>query len=59
MPQLSPMMGFITFLFVLAFYYVFFCGISKSSSKIKNTKMKMAKKSSIKIFSLWNGSINA
>nr|YP_009136685.1 ATP synthase F0 subunit 8 [Tritonia tetraquetra]AKE07290.1 ATP synthase F0 subunit 8 [Tritonia tetraquetra] len=59
MPQLSPMMGFIMFLFVLSFYLAFFFGISKKPAKVSASKMETSSKPSLTIFKLWNGSNNA
>nr|YP_010853503.1 ATP synthase F0 subunit 8 [Tritonia iocasica]WGM82641.1 ATP synthase subunit 8 [Tritonia iocasica] len=50
MPQLSPMMGFAMFLFVLSFYFVFFCGISKTPAKVSSSKMETSMKPSLTVF---------
>nr|YP_010853516.1 ATP synthase F0 subunit 8 [Tritoniopsis elegans]WGM82655.1 ATP synthase subunit 8 [Tritoniopsis elegans] len=50
MPQLSPMMGVIIFLFVLTLYFIFFCGISKKPAKVVSSKVETSKKPSLMVF---------
>nr|YP_010373178.1 ATP synthase F0 subunit 8 [Cadlina japonica]UPI11644.1 ATP synthase F0 subunit 8 [Cadlina japonica] len=50
MPQLSPMLGFLMFIFILAFYLVLLCGLSKKSPFIMPTKVSKSNKISVSFF---------
>nr|YP_010836950.1 ATP synthase F0 subunit 8 [Dendronotus frondosus]WGC92343.1 ATP synthase F0 subunit 8 [Dendronotus frondosus] len=59
MPQLSPMMGFFMFTFILAAYLLFIFSVSKAPAKVSVSKALATSKSSFNLFKLWNGSTNA
>nr|YP_010373204.1 ATP synthase F0 subunit 8 [Cadlina olgae]UPI11670.1 ATP synthase F0 subunit 8 [Cadlina umiushi] len=50
MPQLSPMLGFLMFIFVLTFYLILLCGLSKKNPFILSTKMSKSNKISASFF---------
>nr|YP_010373191.1 ATP synthase F0 subunit 8 [Cadlina koreana]UPI11657.1 ATP synthase F0 subunit 8 [Cadlina koreana] len=50
MPQLSPMLGFLMFIFILTFYIILLCGLSKKNPFIMSTKVAKSNKKSIFFF---------
>nr|YP_010970190.1 ATP synthase F0 subunit 8 [Phyllidiopsis xishaensis]WNR50779.1 ATP synthase F0 subunit 8 [Phyllidiopsis xishaensis] len=50
MPQLSPMLGFFMFLFILASYLILLCGLSKKHSFVSPTKVSKSTKTSLLYF---------
>nr|UEX93281.1 ATP synthase F0 subunit 8 [Phyllidiella sp. Nanhai]WNR50714.1 ATP synthase F0 subunit 8 [Phyllidiella pustulosa] len=50
MPQLSPMLGFVMFLTVLASYFLLMCALSKKHSFINPTKVSKSEKTSLSYF---------
>nr|YP_010970164.1 ATP synthase F0 subunit 8 [Phyllidiella hageni]WNR50675.1 ATP synthase F0 subunit 8 [Phyllidiella hageni]WNR50688.1 ATP synthase F0 subunit 8 [Phyllidiella hageni]WNR50701.1 ATP synthase F0 subunit 8 [Phyllidiella hageni] len=50
MPQLSPMMGFIMFLCVLASFFLLMCTLSLKHPFVKLTKMNKSSKTSLPYF---------
>nr|YP_010837448.1 ATP synthase F0 subunit 8 [Doto coronata]WGC93413.1 ATP synthase F0 subunit 8 [Doto coronata] len=50
MPQLSPMMGFMMFLFILSSYFLFISSISKKPAKVQPSKTLKSTKNSFSAF---------
>nr|YP_010970203.1 ATP synthase F0 subunit 8 [Phyllidiopsis shireenae]WNR50792.1 ATP synthase F0 subunit 8 [Phyllidiopsis shireenae] len=50
MPQLSPMLGFFMFLFILTSYIILLCGLSKKHLFVTPTKISKSTKISILYF---------
>nr|YP_009987764.1 ATP synthase F0 subunit 8 [Phyllidiopsis krempfi]QNL17306.1 ATP synthase F0 subunit 8 [Phyllidiopsis krempfi] len=50
MPQLSPMLGFFMFLFILSSYFILLCGLSKKHPFVAFTKVNKSTKISLPYF---------
>nr|YP_010373165.1 ATP synthase F0 subunit 8 [Aldisa cooperi]UPI11631.1 ATP synthase F0 subunit 8 [Aldisa cooperi] len=50
MPQLSPMLGFVMFIFILSFYVVLMSAMNKKTPFISKTEMNKSKKISMSFF---------